>query len=216
MQIENNPYEIKDGEWIVRVRQPNEAGSSRTVLMLHGLTGDETVMWIFAHSLPRDAWLFAPRAPLSAPGGGFSWLARTGEWPTLEDFSSSAADLIEAFSRWSAQTGAPGESFDVMGFSQGAALSYALAAFYPQRVNRVIALAGFLPIEDPLPGRYSSLNGKKVYIAHGAKDATVPVEKARQAVSVLQTAGCDVTYCESEVGHKLSAACLKGLEAFTG
>jgi len=200
--------------WTVRVLPPETAASQRSILMLHGLTGDEMVMWIFARSLPRDTWLFAPRAPLAAPGGGYTWLPGNGEWPRLDDFSSPAAALMGAFSSWAAETGAPTVAVDVMGFSQGAALAYALAAFYPQQVQRVIALAGFLPIEDSLPGRYRNLSGKHIYIAHGVKDTTVPVEKAQQAVSILQNAGGNVTYCKSDVGHKLSAACLKGLGAF--
>lgn len=216
MQTENStPFEFIDESWTVRILPPALQGGSRSILLLHGLTGDETVMWIFSRNLPRDAWLFAPRAPHAAPGGGYRWITSAGDWPALDDFSVSAANLKEAYARWAAKLGAPAQVYDVMGFSQGAALAYALAALHPQQVRRVITLAGFLPTEDSFPGRYSRLEGKKVYIAHGSQDRTIPVEKARQAVSVLESAGCQVTYCESDVGHKLSASCLRGLNDFT-
>lgn len=93
-------------------------------------------------------------------------------------------------------------------------MAYALAAFYPQRVHRVIALAGFLPLEETLPGRYAAARGKKIYVAHGTQDETVPVSLAQEAVRTLQDAGAEVVYCESEVGHKLSAPCLRGLTQF--
>ncbi|RPJ52081.1 MAG: hypothetical protein EHM21_01140, partial [Chloroflexi bacterium] len=87
-------------------------------------------------------------------------------------------------------------------------------AYHPQPVSHLVALAGFLPPDEPMPGRYSTLRGKKIYIAHGAKDETVPVVMAQEAARTLQALEADVTYCESDVGHKLSAECLRGLEDF--
>ena len=101
-----------------------------------------------------------------------------------------------------------------MGFSQGAAMAYALAAYYPQMVKRLVALAGFLPPDETMPGRYTALQGKKIYIAHGTQDDTVPVAMAQECKKTLESVGADVTYCESDVVHKLSAPCLKGLESF--
>jgi predicted esterase len=42
----------------------------------------------------------------------------------------------------------------------------------------------------------------------------VPMAMARHAVQLLEGAGAKVTYCESAVGHKLSADCLKALESY--
>jgi phospholipase/carboxylesterase len=53
-----------------------------------------------------------------------------------------------------------------------------------------------------------------VFIAHGTTDNLVPVEMARESANLLKQAGANVTYCEEEVGHKLSAPCFRGLEAF--
>jgi phospholipase/carboxylesterase len=145
---------------------------------------------------------------------GFSWIHYLGVWPALDTFAEPCAAVIDALARWSAQTGAPVETVDVMGFSQGAALCYALAAFYPQRIGRVLALAGFLPVEETLPGRYAALQNKQVYIAHGTRDETVPVTMAEEAARTLSAVGAHITYCASDTGHKLGANCLKGIEAF--
>jgi phospholipase/carboxylesterase len=214
VQTRNNAYTTYEQGWIVRIQPPVTAENSRTLLLLHGLTGDENVMWIFTRGVPENMWMLAPRAPETGPGSGYSWLPRGGDWPTLQDFVPVAERFWQAIRRIADDAGAPTSQIDVMGFSQGAALSYALAALYPNEIGRVIALAGFLPIENPLPGAYSALSGKAVYVAHGSADAIVPVEMAQQAVQVLQSAGARVTYCESDVGHKLSASCLRGLDRF--
>ena len=46
---------------------------SRLLLLIHGLTGDENVMWVFARDLPAHYWMVAPRAPYAAEPGGYSW-----------------------------------------------------------------------------------------------------------------------------------------------
>ncbi len=217
MQTENEPYLIEEQGWIVRVQPPinrEDDRPARTLLLLHGLLGNETVMWIFTRGIPKNYWLFAPRAPVQLDANGYAWLNRHEGWAGLASFQPVAEKLHEAIHSWADKAGAPKQSFDVMGFSQGAAMSYAMAALYPQQVNRVLALAGFMPKDDEVPGRYRSLAGKKVYIAHGSRDEVIPLRMARDASQILQAVGADVTYCESETGHKLSASCLRGLEEF--
>jgi predicted esterase len=40
------------------------------------------------------------------------------------------------------------------------------------------------------------------------------VERARESIAILERAGANVTYCEDEVGHKVSANCLRALKEF--
>lgn len=214
MPTGSEAYTIFDRGWIVRIQPAVETPSSRSLLLLHGWKGDEKVMWVFAHNLPRDSWYFAPRGPVQDEESGYGWLPHSGSLPPLADFEQPAHALMQAFLTWAKDTGAPVSPLDVMGFSQGAAMAYALAAYYPQQVHRIIALAGYLPVDAPMPGRYAALDGKRIYIAHGTRDETIPVQNAQEAVHILQTCGAQVTYCESDAGHKLSAGCLKGLSAF--
>jgi len=101
---------------------------------------------------------------------------------------------------------------DVAGFSQGAAMAFSLALLHPERISRVAALSGFLP--EGSEERLAALQGKKIFIAHGREDEVIPVEFARQAKAMLEAHGTEVTYCESEGGHKVGKQCLKGMETF--
>ncbi|HEY9527377.1 MAG TPA: hypothetical protein VIR02_09860, partial [Anaerolineales bacterium] len=58
------------------------------------------------------------------------------------------------------------------------------------------------------------LEGKPFFIAHGTKDETISIQRARESMEILERAGAQVTYCEDEVGHKVSASCLRGLKDF--
>lgn len=214
MPIENEPYTTYDQGWILRVKKPVNQDHPRVLLLLHGWTGDETVMWIFTRSLPDNLWILAPRGPVKAPENGYGWLPHHTGLPGLQEFEPVAHTLHQAVHRWMTDLHIADQPINIMGFSQGAAMAYALTAFYPQQVDRLIALAGFLPEDETTPGRYTALSGKQVYIAHGTLDDTIPVAFAHEAIKTLKLAGADVTYCESEVGHKMGAGCLKGLTEF--
>jgi phospholipase/carboxylesterase len=104
--------------------------------------------------------------------------------------------------------------FNVMGFSQGAALGYALALTYPERIDKLAGLSGFFP--EPTQGGLldGTLEGKRVFVAHGLKDEMVPVDKAKQVVEALKHSGAEVIYCEEDVGHKLSSGCFRGMDDY--
>jgi phospholipase/carboxylesterase len=103
---------------------------------------------------------------------------------------------------------------DLVGFSQGAALAYSLALAYPQRVRAIAGLSGFAPggVETFVEGQ--PLSGVPCFMAHGTQDELVPLRRARLARQILLEAGAQVTLCEDDVGHKLSASCFRGLETF--
>jgi phospholipase/carboxylesterase len=58
------------------------------------------------------------------------------------------------------------------------------------------------------------LEGKPFFAAHGTRDETVTIDVARASMEILEQAGAKVTFCEDDVGHKVSAACLRALKSF--
>jgi phospholipase/carboxylesterase len=199
--------------WTLRVRPGT---GQRILLLLHGWTGDENSMWIFTRNFPAEYWIITPRAPYTAHPSGYSWRAPAprGSWPSVDLFRPSIEGLVELLERWANANHLDASTIDVAGFSQGAALTLTLGALYPARVRKMGILAGFAPegAEQILtPGL---LNGKNIFQAHGTLDEMVPIAMARRTVQLLEAAGAKVTYCESEVGHKLSADCLKALETY--
>ncbi|GAB4504179.1 MAG: phospholipase/carboxylesterase [Anaerolineales bacterium] len=202
--------------WTMRVRHASQQ-PARFLLLLHGWTGDENSMWLFTRRLPPDVWIVAPRAPHPAPEGGYSWRPlHAGTWglPSLSDLQPAAEALLRLVDEVSASMGVDAAQFEVAGFSQGGALTNILALLYPQRIRRAAVLAGFMPggVEDLLARRV--LQGKPFFVTHGTRDKLIPLERARQSVALLEQAGAQVTFCQAEIGHKVSADCLRGLEIF--
>ncbi|NOH04184.1 MAG: hypothetical protein HND47_20525 [Chloroflexi bacterium] len=218
MQTATDTELIEFNGWTMRVR-PSTSKSPRLLLMIHGWTGDENSMWVFTRRLPNDFWIIAPRAPHRAEPQGFSRRPpqpSTFGRPSLEMLLPSAEGLIRLMDEYTASVKVDASRFDVIGFSQGAAMTNVLGLLYPQRVRRMGVLAGFVPsgLEEYIAKK--SLMGKNVFVAHGTQDEMVPVDRARASIGLLEQAGATITYCEDEVGHKLSSNCLRALEAYLG
>jgi len=176
------------------------------VVLLHGLTGDEDVMWIFEPAFPPSACLLALRAPYAFPGGGYSWVdPEHGPMPDIPAFADAAQTIAEAAHE--ALRGESARALVLAGFSQGAALALSAAALGSLLPAAVVALAGILP-----PGDLAGLHSVPIFWAHGKLDEVVPVERARRDMERLRLAGASLTYCEADVGHKLGAECVKGLQ----
>jgi len=202
--------------WTLRVRTTDHP-SPRLLLMIHGFTGDENSMWVFARDLPTHYWIVAPRAPHTTTPGGYSWRplqAHDYGRPSLEQLRPAAEALIKLVDAYQLSAKIDANVFDVIGFSQGAAMSNLLTFLYPERIRKTGILAGFVPsgLDELVAQR--PLAGKPFFVAHGTKDETVPVDRARASIEILEQAGAQVTYCEDEVGHKVSLTCLRALKDF--
>ncbi|CAG0927854.1 Carboxylesterase 2 [Thermoflexales bacterium] len=196
------------------------------IIMLHGLSGDENAMWIFDRALPREATVIAPRALYASEWGGYSW-ARSVVRNELDlvDYTAALA-AVQSFIREAIHLyEADLQQVISLGFSQGAALSYALALAQPELVRGVIALAGFLPGETRLREAGPSVHAPaaergraepRYLIIHGTRDEAVPIDRARQARAILESRGASVEYHEHPVGHKVSAQGLKEIARWIG
>ena len=212
----NNTSFIQFNDWTLRIREAT-VKPARLLLLLHGYTGDENSMWLFARDLPHHYWIIAPRAPHPSETTGYSWRPLQGSAfgrPSLEELIPQAEALIRLVDVYQASAGIEASTFDVMGFSQGGAMSNVLAFLYPQRVRKIGILAGFVPSGLDVYAHKHPLAGKSVFVTHGTRDEMVPIDRARASVAVLEQAGAKIVYCEDDVGHKVSLNCLRALRSY--
>ncbi len=216
MPAQNETRLVEFGKWALRIR-PASARPVRLLLLLHGWTGNEDSMWVFVRNFTADFWMVAPRGLYPTRPAGYSWrpaLLEEHDKPGFNDLRPSAEALLRLVDEYAASQGVNAQTFDVIGFSQGAALANVLALLFPDRIHRTGILAGFMPPggESLLDGQ--RLKGKPFFVAHGTQDEMVGIESARESVSILEGAGARVSFCEEEVGHKLGVNCLHALERF--
>lgn len=184
-----------------RVR-PAAGAPEGALVLLHGRGTDEHDLLPLADALDPGRRLVAvtPRAPLTLPGApGAHWyvVPRVGH-PDPETFAATYARLAAWLDALPQALGVPWERTVLGGFSQGAAMSFALG-LGPERPAPagILALSGFIP---HVPGFEPVLSGREgfpVALGHGAVDPVIPVGWAHRAREELTAAGVDLLYRES-------------------
>ncbi len=205
---------------VVRVYPPRSTmRPSALFVLLHGWTGDESVMAPFIDVVPPQALVLTFRAPFPTRDirGGYSWIDRQ---PTKTPFAFvEYQPTFARLSKWLHEIGhrypdIPWQQQHWMGFSQGASVAAAFALQYPHGIQSLALLAGFLPAGSEALIAHRPLEGKHAFVAHGVQDPIVDIRYGRAARDLLEKAGARVTYCEDNVGHKVGAKCRRGLRDF--
>jgi len=191
-------------EYLVRPSTLKE--NAPLLLLFHGYGSDENDLFSFASELPEEFLIISAKAPYPMQPFGNAWYAinfdaEKGKWSDNEQAKQSR-DLIANFiDEILAKYSADSDNVTLLGFSQGAILSYAVAFTYPEKIKNVIALSGYINpdlFELKAPETYKNLN---FYCSHGSVDQVIPVDWARQTKPFMEQLGVNYKYSEFPVGH---------------
>ena len=213
--MEHEPQTSEYMGQIYKLKRSASLQPEALLVMIHGWTGSETSTWVLTSGLTDKFTILAPRGPINASGSGFGWADITLPSEELwKDYEASTHSLHSWLTDYRESIQIKDIPVQLVGFSQGAAVAYNLMLFYPGKYRLAACLAGAMA---PQAEQYVSperVKGAKFYIAHGTRDKIITVDRARRAVQLLQHAGADVMYCESDIGHKASPECYANLISF--
>jgi phospholipase/carboxylesterase len=206
---------------LAQLQRPAAAAPAGLLVLHHGRGTDERDLLGLADILDPEQRLHVvtPRAPLSLPGSpGHHWylVPRVG-FPDHDTFHASYRALADLHDELWERTGLAPERTVLGGFSMGSVMSYALA-FGPDRpaVAGVLAFSGFIPNVDGWQPQLAGRESTRVFIAHGRRDPIMEIEFARKARGLLEAAGLEVSYHESELGHQVDPGHLRDAAAWLG
>ncbi|WP_442787810.1 alpha/beta hydrolase [Flavobacterium suncheonense] len=190
------------------VREPKvKSDKNPLLLLLHGYGSNEEDLFSFASELPEEYYVISARAPYPLPPYGNAWYAIHFDADENKfsdnDEARQSRDLIAKFiDELIAHYPIDKDNVTLIGFSQGAILSYSVALSYPEKVQRVVALSGYFNLDIIDENfRNNKISNLKFFISHGTVDQVIPVDWARKAPEFLKDLGLDVVYKEYPVGH---------------
>jgi len=214
-QLVENGFAREQSGLVHRALKPKKPGPYPTIVMLHGRSGDENVMWIFAKTAPPDWLLVAPRGIQPDPAGGYDWRPRgQNEWPSLADFDDAVTAVAQFIQALPQLYHADPARIYLMGFSQGAATAYAAALRHPGLAQGIAGLVGFVPTHCDAALEESALADLPIFMAVGKRDPLIPAQRSVGCAQTLTMAGTQLEYHEYDAGHKLNAAGLRDLQAW--
>jgi phospholipase/carboxylesterase len=203
---------------LVARTRPAAAGTPEGALVLfHGRGADEHDLFPLLDLLDPARRLVGatPRGPLSLPPGGAHWYALGGiGTPEPRTFHSSYAAASTWLDAFVAEHGLGFDKLVLGGFSQGGVMTYALGlgAGRPRPAG-LVELSSFIPkvesfgldLSPPLP---------PVAIGHGTLDDVIGVEWGRAARALLEEAGADVLYRETQMFHQIDPAFIREIASW--
>jgi len=190
------------------IREPKvKQDKNPLLLLLHGYGSNEEDLFSFAAQLPDEYYIISARAPYPLPPYGNAWYAINFD-EGMSKFSDNdqaiqSRDLIVKFIDEVLEAyQIDKDKVTLIGFSQGAILSYAVALTYPEKIQRVLALSGYLNMDIVAKDfSHKDISKLRFFISHGIVDQVIPVDWARKAPEFLKNLGLEVEYHEYPVGH---------------
>ena len=180
------------------------------LLLLHGYGSNEEDLFSFTAELPDHYYIISARAPYSLQYGSYAWYAINFDADENKfsdhDQARTSRDLISTFiDELITNYSIDPNNVTLIGFSQGSILSYAVALSYPEKIQRVVAMSGYLNL-DIVTENYKNNNfsNLKIFASHGTVDQVIPIEWARKAKPILEHLGIECVYKEYPIGHGIS------------
>jgi phospholipase/carboxylesterase len=188
-----------------------------TLIILHGLGADGNDFVPVAEELDLETvgpvrFIFphAPVLPVTINGG-----YRMRAWYDIIGFDAGAPQdeaglrrsmgMVQALIKRENERGIPSARIVLAGFSQGCAMSLLTGVRHDQRLAGIAGLSGYLPLADRTAAERSAANqSTPIFLAHGAHDEVVSLERGEASRDALLALGYPVEWHEYLMGHAVS------------
>lgn len=204
------------------LKPKKEVKNPPMLVMLHGYGSDENDLFSFAELLNDKFLVISLRAPMRLPWGGYAWY--NIDFTGSESRFGNPEEALNSMSKIDAFIGELIEKYQtdkdktvLLGFSQGAILSYALATRNPDKYRTLLALSGYI-FKEIMPKELSTSKASmlNIFASHGIQDEIIPIAWARNAEAWLKTTGVKNEYHEYNMGHGINPECFKDMLAWIG
>jgi phospholipase/carboxylesterase len=191
------------------VREPeNITPNSQLLVMIHGYGSNEEDLFSFRHDLPKDWIIVSFRAPRNSDYEGFAWydidFNNPDKFLDVDQAVDSMKLIMKSIDNLKHHYQLESKT-NIVGFSQGGVLTYAMTLTYPDYFHKVACLSSY-----PDPKILKNIKGKKeiqhlrFFVSHGSEDAVIPLDWGRKAADFLYELGAFFTFREYMTGHSVN------------
>ncbi|PQJ32628.1 phospholipase [Nonlabens arenilitoris] len=194
------------------VIRPANKENAPLLLLLHGYGSNEEDLFSFSPEISDDFFIISARAPYNMVPQGAAWYAINfdatgGKFSDVKQAKESMSLLLKFIEELKAHYPISKGKINILGFSQGAILSYALSLSHPSLFDKVVCMSGYLNEEmidepDALESRFRESEKQPTYfISHGTVDQVVPYAWAKLAPDFLRKLNIDHVFKDYPIGH---------------
>ncbi|MGY2343209.1 alpha/beta hydrolase [Pseudomonas sp. SDO5532_S415] len=196
-----------------------ESRDQPLVIFLHGYGSNEQDLFGIKDELPAQFNYLSVRAPMVMEEGRYQWFRKKGEGAyngETDDLKSSGQILLDFVVQAARKYHTEPDRVFLVGFSQGAIMSYEVALRHPEAVGGIAALSGrILPVLRSELKPDEKRQSLAIFIGHGTADKRLPYSDGTEANSLLQSISLEPEFHAYQgVGHNISAEEMQDLSAW--
>ena len=179
-----------------------------SIILLHGYGSDENDLFSFAEYLPKKYTIISLRAPFETPMGGYCWFSinfnnSNEKWSDHKQAYQSILNLESQIDFFIQKYNLEADQIDLLGFSQGAVLSWTLLLDSSIKINRAVCLSGYID-KSLLKEDIYSYREIIAYSSHGTNDPVIPFDWAKTSIESLKENNPNVVFNSFQDAHNVS------------
>ena len=183
-------------------------GPHPSLILIHGYGSNMDDLFSFANYLPEQYTIISLQAPMESPFGGGAWYSinfdsNSEKWSDNDEAKTSLVKIIDQLDYFTSTYELNPKDISLIGFSQGAILSWALLLDHPFLFRRAICMSGYIN-QEILQKPLSEYQDVLAYCSHGSNDLTIPYEWAKSSIEYLKVKNPKVVFNTYPDGHNLS------------
>ncbi|MFJ7283535.1 alpha/beta hydrolase [Pseudomonas sp. NPDC099000] len=189
------------------------------VIFLHGYGSNEQDLFDIKDELPAHYNFLSVRAPMTMEEGSYKWFREKGNAAyngETDDLKASGQVLLDFIAQATKKYHTEPDKVFLVGFSQGAIMSYEVALRQPEAVGGIAALSGrILPLLKSELKPDEKRQKLAIFIGHGTVDKRLPYIDGTEADSLLQSLSLKPEFhAYPGVGHSISGTEIQDLNAW--
>ncbi len=187
---------------------PFPTENSKCIIMLHGVWSNESDLFWLADYFSQSDYIFSLRGPFELGNNRAAWypvdFSSGSPRYRSEDVEKGYEYIIGFIQQIQDEYRIPAERIFLMGFSQGAILSYYTLAKSPELLAGIIALSGRILPEISMSFEKERFSGKKIFIGHGSLDKVISVDASNGAIWFSEILGILPEVHIYSIGHSIA------------
>lgn len=190
------------------VKEPvTKSDDAPLLIMLHGYGSNAQDLFGLAQFMPTRYRVISIQAPITLAKDSYAWyhLDMAGGKPkySFAEAEKSRKQIAQFIDE--AKVKYKPKQVHLLGFSQGAIMSYSVAFKQSEKVKSITALSGRILQEVSASVKTSlALQQLKVFVGHGTTDNVLPIAYGKEAQDICTRLKVKLTYTEYAMGHEIN------------
>ena len=194
------PYKIKN--------PTKNINDFEVIFLLHGYGSNEEDLFSLKEFIPPNYLIISLRGPISLGFDSYAWYSINFEntidkWVDNNEAINSKKIILNDILLHLEDLDFKNKRVSLLGFSQGAILSWTLGIENPHLIKNILPLSGFFNSEITNSDQNSKFR-VNCFSSHGINDQIIPINWARKRLKSLRQNNVDIIFKEYESGHEIN------------